>query len=175
MSSMDLREALELLELSDAPGALTIESLRKQYLRLALRTHPDKNPGVEGAAERFQRLGAAHALLLASVERQATVQSEQHRAAALLDLLLRTLQGEDVEEQLRALGEHRPPAAFGVDLTLPFDGRVPPLEAGEGGWVDEGPPDVEQLLQEAFQQEGLTKEGDPAGGYAIPPGTEVFF
>lgn len=172
---MDLREAFELLELSDGPAALTVESLRKQYLRLALRTHPDKNPGDASAAERFQRLGAAHALLLETVELQAAARSERQRAAALLDLLLRALQGQDVEGQLRALGEHRPPAAFGVDLALPFDGRVAPPLTQEGGLVEEGPPNMEQLLQEVFEQDGLTSEGDPVGGYAIPPGTEVFF
>lgn len=173
---MDVQQALALLELqgSDA-GALTAESLRKQYLRLALRTHPDKRPGDPRAAERFQALGAAHSLLLERLAAGTEVLQEQERAAALLSLLLRALAGEDVTDALRRLGEYRPPDAFGVDLSLPFDARLPPAAADDsnGGCSSPEQPDLRQAFREMFQDEGLTEEGDPQGGYELPLEREV--
>ena len=176
---MDLQHALALLELQGSDvGSLTAASLRKQYLRLALRTHPDKRPEDPRAAERFQALGAAHAAVLEAVAAGAAAAEERERASALLDLLLRALRGEDVEAQLRGLGEYRPPAAFGVDLTVRFDGRVPPAaddacgsdsDSGGGGGGG-GAPDLRAAFREAFLDEGLTEEGDPLGGYELPLG-----
>lgn len=165
---MEMQEALRLLQLQGADAAaLTAEALRKQYLRLALRTHPDKNPQDPLAAERFQALGAAHALLLERLHHDAGLLAEQERTAALLALLVRAMQGEDVDRELRAMGEYRPPAAFGVDLAVAFDGRVPPAasssDCGEGQQ-----PDLRQAFANVFQEEGLTEEGDPAEGYELP-------
>lgn len=167
---MELEEALAVLELqcSDA-ASLTPELLRKRYLRLALRTHPDKNPREPLAAERFAALGAAHALLLARLQAGADLLREQERTAAVLDLLSRALRGEDVEAALQALGEHRPPAAFGVDLAVAFDARMPPPPASKG----DGEPDLRQVFRDAFEEEGLTEEGDPLGGYELPLEREV--
>lgn len=172
---MELCEALSLLQLpgGDAASSLTAEALRKQYLRLALRTHPDKNPADPGAAQRFQRLGAAHARVLEAVQHGRSLAAEQRRTASLLDLLRRALAGETVEEQLRELGEYRPPAAFGADLAVRFDGRVPPPpHGGSDGLQEPQPADLRQLFKEAFREEGLTDEGDPAGGYELPPDHE---
>jgi hypothetical protein len=165
---MEVQEALRLLQLQGADGEpLTAEGLRKQYLRLALRTHPDKNPEDPLAAERFQALGAAHALLLERLHHDAGLLAEQQRTAALLALLVRAMQGEDVDRELRAMGEYRPPAAFGVDLAVAFDGRVP--RAGGSSDCGEGQqPDLRQAFANAFQEEGLTEEGDPAEGYEVP-------
>lgn len=167
---MELREALSLLQLQpqDA-GALTAEALRKQYLRLALQTHPDKNPGDPGAAARFQALGAAHTALLERLQHGAAVVREQQQTSALLDLLLRALSGEDVEAQLRGLGQYRPPPGFGVDPAVPFDARVPPPPRSQ----HEPQPDLRQAFREVFQEEGLAEEGDPAGGYELPLEREI--
>ncbi|KAL4423776.1 hypothetical protein ABPG75_001077 [Micractinium tetrahymenae] len=170
---MDLRHARRLLQLPEDGPPLTTESLRKQYLRLALRTHPDKNPGDPGAAERFAQLGAAHAALLAAVAQGAAAAREQQRAAALLELLLRALQGEEVSADLAALGEYRPPAEFGVDLSVPFDSRVPPADSCCCGSTHEEVTDMRQAFRELFQEEGLTEEGDPMGGYELPPVREI--
>lgn len=170
--AMDLRQARRLLELPEDGGPLTAEALRKQYLRLALRTHPDKNPGDASAAERFADLGAAHTALLAAVAQGAAAAREHERAAALLDLLLRAVQGEDVSNELAALGEYRPPAEFGVDLSVRFDSRV--LAADSCDECGHRPPtDVRQAFRELFREEGLTEEGDPIGGYELPPIREV--
>lgn len=173
---MDLQQALALLELQGGDvRALTAASLRKQYLRLALRTHPDKRPGDPQAAQRFQALGAAHAAVLEAVSAGLAAAEERERATALLGLLLRALHGEDVDAELRGLGEYRPPAAFGVDMAVRFDGRVPPAaddscddvsDSGSGGGV----PDLRAAFQAAFLAEGLTEEGDPLAGYELPLG-----
>lgn len=172
---MELQEALSVLQLpASALPALTAEALRKQYLRLALRTHPDKNPGDPDATQRFAALAAAHAAVLASLEEGAAAHDEQRRTTTLLDLLLRALAGEDVEAELRAAGKYRPPAAFGVDLAVPFDARVPPPPpAQQGAAAHEPEPDLRQALREMFEDEGLTEEGDPVGGYELPLVREV--
>lgn len=172
---MELSEALAVLQLpASALPSLTAEAVRKQYLRLALRTHPDKNPDDPLAAERFAALGEAHAAVLAAVAADAAAHDEQRRTATLLDLLLRALAGEDVEAELRAAGEYRPPTAFGVDLAVPFDARVAPPPAGPPGAVAAGAePDMRQAFREMFQEEGLTEDGDPLGGYELPLVREV--
>ncbi|PSC75901.1 dnaJ-like protein subfamily C member 5G [Micractinium conductrix] len=170
---MGTRDALALLKLGgEAP--LTAASLRRAYLRLALRTHPDKNSGDPAAAERFKALGAAHAALLATLQAGEAAAAEASRTAALLEVLMRALRGEPaetVEYTLRQLGEYRPPAAFGVDLTLPFDGRMPPDAAAAE--YDDPPPDLAQVFKRAFADEGLDEEGDPLGGYELPHEREV--
>jgi len=170
---MELREALQLLQLPDDGVSLTAEALRKQYLRLALRTHPDKNPGDPKAAEKFKALGAAYELLLDTLHHEASVLQEQQRTAALLAVLLRALRGEEVEDELRAMGEYRPPAAFGLDLTLPFDARVPPAPSSKYDCSEEEP-DLRQTFKEVFEEEGLTEEGDPQGGFELPLEREEF-
>lgn len=169
---MDLQHARRLLELPADGAPLTAEVLRKQYLRLALRTHPDKNPGDAGAAERFANLGSAHATLLAAVQHGAAAAQEHERAAALIDLLLRALQGEDVSGELAALGEYRPPAEFGMDLSVAFDKRVLAADSCDGS-IFEPPTDLRETFRELFQDEGLTEEGDPIGGFELPPVREV--
>ena len=165
---MEVQEALRLLQLQGADAAaLTAEALRKQFLRLALRTHPDKNPQDPLAAQRFQELGAAHALLLGRLHQDAGLLAEQGRTSALLDLLVRAMRGEDVDAELQAMGEYRPPSQFGVDLAVAFDGRVPPA-GGSSDCGEAQQPDLRQAFANAFQEEGLTEEGDPVEGYELP-------
>lgn len=167
---MDVPRALQTLGLAGSGAApLTAEALRRAYLRLALATHPDKNPGDPGAAARFAELQAAHSVLLEAAHAGEALQAERERSAALLDLLMRALAGEDVEAQLQALGEYRPPAAFGVDPAVRFDARLPP--SGSDG--EEEAVDVRQAFREAFTAEGLTDEGDPVGGFELPPDYEM--
>jgi curved DNA-binding protein CbpA len=53
-----------------APGA-SEEEIRRAYRRLALRWHPDRNPGDPGAAERFRAISEAYAVLIDPVRRRA--------------------------------------------------------------------------------------------------------
>lgn len=172
---MELKEALDVLQLpASALPTLTAAAVRKQYLRLALRTHPDKNSGDHHATERFSALGAAHTAVLAALAAKAAAHDEQRQTATLLELLLRALAGEDVQSELQAAGEYRPPAAFGVDLAVPFDARVLSKPAPQpGAAADDGQPDMQQAFHNMFREEGLTDDGDPLGGYELPPVREV--
>ena len=52
------------------PGA-TDEAIRRTYRRLALRWHPDRNPGDARAEERFKEISEAYAVLMDPAKRQA--------------------------------------------------------------------------------------------------------
>lgn len=41
----------------------TAEEIKKAYRRLAMKYHPDRNPGDETAKEKFEEVGAAYAAL----------------------------------------------------------------------------------------------------------------
>lgn len=47
----------------ELPKTATAEDIKKTYRRLALRYHPDKNPGDPTAAEKFKEINRAHAIL----------------------------------------------------------------------------------------------------------------
>ncbi|GAB4814892.1 hypothetical protein N2152v2_001938 [Parachlorella kessleri] len=161
----ELRQACQMLQL-DPCQTLTPELVRKQYLKLALRLHPDRNPAPD-AAEAFRNLGEAYELALASVAQGAAAQLEKRQTEALLSVFFRALRGEDVRAELGRMGVHQPPSDFGVDLNSPFDARVE-LDGDEGGAAD-----VAAAFRDIFQEEGLTEEGDPVDGYAFPLGEEI--
>lgn len=157
-------EAARLLGIAPDVLGLTPSQLRKHYLKRALASHPDKNPGDSHAAGNFAQLQEAYALLLRRVVAAGEASQERARSDAILDLFLRALNGEDVEAELQALGVYRPSAQFGVDLAVPFDRRRPPPADPAAG-----PVDVKDTLAEAFAAAGLDEEGNPLEGWARPP------
>ena len=48
----------------------TLEEIRSTYRRLALKYHPDKNPGDKEAEERFKQISEAYQVLSDSEKRQ---------------------------------------------------------------------------------------------------------
>jgi hypothetical protein len=161
---MDGAEAARLLGIAPDVRSLTPSHLRKYYLKRALASHPDKNPGDSHAAENFAKLQEAYATLLRGVAAVDTASQERAHSDAILDLFLRALRGEDVEKELQGLGVYRPSAQFGVDLAVPFDRRPPPPQD-----PDDGPVDVNEAINEAFAAAGLDAEGNPLEGWARPP------
>lgn len=164
---MELGEALRVLQL-DPRQQLTPELIRKRYLRLALKLHPDRNHAGD-AAERFRALGTAYDVALQALSRGEATRQEAERTQALLSLFLRALAGEDVQQQLEELSAYRPSEQFGVDLTVRFDPRLGSgSSTGSGGrgassvqQQDEegGPVDVAAAFRQAFCEDGLTEEG----------------
>lgn len=59
-----------LYEILGLQKTATTEDIKKTYRRLALKHHPDKNPGDAEAAERFKEINAAHAVLSDQTKRR---------------------------------------------------------------------------------------------------------
>jgi hypothetical protein len=60
---MDYKKALEILEINTSIisySDLTIECIKKQYHKLALRNHPDKNGNTEQSNEKFRQINEAY-------------------------------------------------------------------------------------------------------------------
>jgi curved DNA-binding protein CbpA len=166
-----LREdALRILGVSVGEGAsIDLAHLRKRYLRACLSTHPDKNKDDAAASQKFTELKQAYDLLVCEGRTAATAEAETARTASILELLMRALQGEDVEKELTRLGIHRPSTAFGVDLTVPFlSGSV-----ARASIAREHDVDVREAFREAFEEDGMDEEGNPLQGWARPPVVDV--
>jgi curved DNA-binding protein CbpA len=163
---MQTQEALRLLGIAAHSPDLTAAQLRKQYLRAALATHPDKNKQDAHAGQRFSQLKQAYDLLLAQISDAASAAREGQRTSSLLDLLRRALAGENVEDDLRVLGVHRPSASFGIDLAVPFHRGQQAAAAREEGRGQEDA--LRQAFSEAFRDSGLDEEGNPLEGWARP-------
>ena len=168
---MKREEALRLLGI-DAKSwehELSSDQIRKYYLRSCLLYHPDKNPGDTSSHEKFTLLKEAYESLLKEISTEKAARKEAAWTAGLLDILGRALQGENVEDDLRDMGVYRPAEMFGIDLTVPFDERLP-------GWVyeenlemkEEGYKDVGEVFRDVFNDEGLDEEGNPLEGWARP-------
>jgi hypothetical protein len=57
---MNLKDALEILEIDSKYDELTLEFIKKRYRKLALKYHPDKNNDTEESTERFKKINEAY-------------------------------------------------------------------------------------------------------------------
>lgn len=63
-------EARDYYRTLEVPPEATEDEIRRAYRRLALRWHPDRNPGVAEAAERFTTISEAYAVLIDPARRR---------------------------------------------------------------------------------------------------------
>jgi len=57
---MNLKDALEILEINSKYDELTLEIITKRYRKLALKYHPDKNGNTEESNEQFKKINEAY-------------------------------------------------------------------------------------------------------------------
>jgi hypothetical protein len=67
---MNRWDALHLLELNASNPIPTLEDIKKQYKRIALKHHPDKNGNTATSNERFQKINEAYVFLKEDWERK---------------------------------------------------------------------------------------------------------
>lgn len=61
---MDIQSALEILEFSDVMiSSITLKCLKKQYYKLSLQYHPDKNGNTPESTQHFQKISDAYTTL----------------------------------------------------------------------------------------------------------------
>jgi len=60
---MELKEALEILELDSNFNQLDLEYLKKRYHKMALKWHPDKNGNTPESTEKFKQINEAYEVL----------------------------------------------------------------------------------------------------------------
>ena len=60
---MELKEALEILELDSNFNKLDLEYLKKRYHKMALKWHPDKNGNTSESTEKFKQINEAYEVL----------------------------------------------------------------------------------------------------------------
>jgi len=60
---MELKEALEILELDSNFSQLDLEYLKKRYHKMALKWHPDKNGNTPESTEKFKQINGAYEVL----------------------------------------------------------------------------------------------------------------
>jgi curved DNA-binding protein CbpA len=57
---MNLKDALDILEIDTKYNELTLDFINKRYRKLALKYHPDKNGGTKESNERFKKINEAY-------------------------------------------------------------------------------------------------------------------
>src|ERR1041384_247164 len=68
MKTMSKRDYYEVLGVE---RTMSIEEIKKAYRKLAVKYHPDKNPGDKTAEEKFKEIGEAYEVLSDSQKRAA--------------------------------------------------------------------------------------------------------
>jgi hypothetical protein len=66
---MDYKKALQILEIdiNEFHGELSIVNIKKQYHKLALLNHPDKNDGTPESSQKFLEIKSAYEFLIKEV------------------------------------------------------------------------------------------------------------
>jgi DnaJ-class molecular chaperone len=60
---MQIKEALEILEISNNLNKLDLKYLKKHYHKMALKWHPDKNGNNHESNERFKQINESYEVL----------------------------------------------------------------------------------------------------------------
>lgn len=177
-------------EILGVPETAAPEEIKKVYRKLALRYHPDKNPGNKGAEEKFKEISGAYYVLIDPKRRAEYDQMRRLGGSSPGDFA--GAQGFDFEELLKQFsgrGRSRsagdPYSGFSDIFEDLFSGSGPKgfrQSRGPGGTIyqyDEEPARVDVYVNLRISNEKAKKGGrvafrTPEGktiSVAIPPNT----
>lgn len=182
MSAGIYRELYETLGLTEAAGT---DELRRAYLALVVKYHPDRNPDNPAAEKRFKQISEAYAILCdpeakARYGRMREAAGARASSSSSASGRARPKQSPSPDDFAQWLRKRKTPEAYNGGFWDILMGFIPGTEAYARRELEKYNLSCELFLSPREAAEGLSLEinpyngGDPSGIFSlhIPPGAK---